>query len=250
MRLQTSAAGLGAARVFVTHIVTVGVMSAALALAVSAAQAQGNGQAQLTKVLAQMDAAAAKFRSAQADFSWDQLTSVVQEHDVQKGTIAFARGAKGTSMVAHVLTEDGQPAPKDVLFKNGQLQLYQPSIKQETVLEAGKNRSTFESYATLGFGGSGKDLAANWNVTYAGTDTIDGVAVTKLDLQPKEPKPTDMFTHVAIWIDPATATSRKQVAYTSSGDTRTALYTNIQMNKVPESAFVLKVPGGTQIIHK
>jgi outer membrane lipoprotein-sorting protein len=214
------------------------------------AQGDGNDRAQLTKVLAQMDAASAKFQSAQADFSWDQLTSVVQEHDVQKGTIAFRRGTKGTAMVAHVLTENGQQAPKDVLFKNGQLELYQPSIKQETVLDAGKNRSTFESYATLGFGGSGKDLAANWNVTDVGTDTVDGVAVTKLNLQPKDPKSTDMFTHVEIWIDPATATSRKQVAYTASGDTRTALYTNIKLNRVPESAFALKIPGGTQVIRK
>jgi outer membrane lipoprotein-sorting protein len=221
-----------------------------MVLATPGAQAQTSNSAQLTKLLGQMDAASAKFRSAQADFSWDQLTVVVQEHDVQKGSIAFQRGPKGTAMVAHVLTEDGQPAPKDVLFKGGQLQLYQPSIKQETVLEAGKNRSSFESYATLGFGGSGKDLSANWNVTYEGTDTVDGTAVTKLDLKPKDPKPTDLFTHIEIWIDPATATSRKQVAYTSSGDTRTALYTNIKLNDVPESAFTLKVPGGTQIIHK
>lgn len=232
----------------------------ALAGAGAGAQARGKpaaggpaanaNDAELTKVLAQMDAAAAKFESAQADFSWDQLTVVVQEHDIQKGNIAFARGAKGTAMVAHVLTEDGQPAPKDVLFKNGQLELYQPSIKQETVLEAGKNRSTFESYATLGFGGSGKDLAANWNVTYEGTDTIAGKPATKLGLAPKQPKPTDMFTHLEIWIDPATATSLKQVAYTGSGDTRTALYSNIVLNKVPESAFALKVPAGTQIIRK
>lgn len=206
--------------------------------------------AQLTKVLAQMDAAAARFQTAQADFSWDQLTAVVQEHDVQKGTIAFRRTAKETAMVAHVKTEEGQPAPKDVLFRDGQLFLYQPSIKQETILQAGKDRNQFESYATLGFGGSGKDLAANWEVTYGGTDTIDGVAVTKLGLAPKHPTATQMFSRIDIWIDPATATSRKQVFYTAGGDTRTAIYTAIKLNSTSESAFTLKVPSDTQIIHK
>lgn len=246
MQVELGSIGVCARLVMVASALSVTAMGAHA----QAQAAAGVNDPRLTKVLAQMDAAAAKFQSAQADFSWDQLTVVVQEHDIQKGNIAFARGAKGTAMVAHVLTEDGQPAPKDVLFKNGQLELYQPSIKQETVLDAGKNRSTFESYATLGFGGSGKDLAANWNVTYEGTDAVDGKPATKLGLAPKQPKSTDMFTHLEIWIDPTTATSLKQVAYTSSGDTRTALYSNIQLNKVPESAFTLKVPAGTQVIRK
>ena len=233
-------------------------VGAVLALAGVAGQAQSasgsqpgaQGDAQLTKVLAQMDAAAAKFQSAQAAFSWDQLTAVVEEHDVQKGTIAFRRSAGETEMVVHVATEDGQPAQKDVLYKNRVLNLYQPSIKQETVLQAGNNRGSFESYATLGFGGSGKDLQANWNVTYEGADTIDGVAVAKLGLAPKHADPNPMFTNIDIWIDPVTATSRKQVFHTPSGDIRTALYTEIKLNSTAESAFVLKVLSGTQVVRK
>lgn len=206
--------------------------------------------AQLAKVLAQMDAAAAKFHSAQANFTWDQLTAVVQEHDVQKGTLAIQRGAGGASMVAHVLTENGQPAPKEVLFRNGELQLYQPAIKQETILSAGANREQFESYATLGFGGSGKDLQANWKVSYEGADTVDGVAVAKLNLLPKNPAPNQMFSRIEIYLDPANDTSRKQIFYTPDGDTRVATYTDIKLNGVPDSAFALKVPKGTQVIRK
>ena len=204
--------------------------------------------AQLTKVLAQLDAAAAKFTTASADFTWDQLTAVVKEHDVQKGTIAFRRGAKGTAMVVHVLTEDGQTRERDVLFQSGVLDLYQPEIHQETTVQAGKNQSQFESYATLGFGGSGRDLQANWNVAYSGAATIDGVPVAHLLLTPKHAAPDQMFLKIEIWIDPATATSRKQVFYAASGDTRTALYTNIVENKTPDSAFKLKIPKGTQIV--
>ena len=221
----------------------------------SAPAAQPGADAQLSKVLAQMDASAAKFRSAQADFSWDQLTAVVQEHDVQKGTIAFRRAGKGgaaggTEMMVHVGTENDQPLPKDVLFRNGQLMLYQPEIKQETILQAGANRAQFESYATLGFGGTGKDLQAQWNVSYEGADTIDGVAVAKLGLTPKHTAPNQMFTHVEMWIDPATATSRKQIFVAAGGDTRTALYTNIRLNNADKDAFTLDVPSGTQVIRK
>lgn len=226
------------------------IMFAGLMLAGIAAQAQGAPDARLTKVLTQMDAASAKFVSAQAQFSWDQLTAVVSEHDVQKGTIAFRRGKGGTMMVVHVMTEDGQPAPKDVLYKNGVLDLYQPSIKQETVVQSGGSRGQFESYATLGFGGSGKDLQAQWNVTYEGAETIGGTAVAKLALAPKKASANEMFSKVEIWIDPATATSLKQVFYTPGGDTRTALYSEIKTNATPENAFAIKVPGGTNIVRK
>ena len=162
--------------------------AAAWGLMMSAAAISAGAQdAQLTKVLSQLDAASARFKSAQADFSQDQYTAIVQEHDVQKGTIAFRRDGGDVEMVLHIKTENDQPAPKDVLYKGGVLDLYQPTIKQETVLSAGKDRESFESYATLGFGASGKALAASWNVAYEGADTIDGTKVDKLNLEPKQP---------------------------------------------------------------
>jgi outer membrane lipoprotein-sorting protein len=228
-----------------------GWMAVGCGLVMSAtALAAGAQDAQLTKVLGQLDAASARFKSAQADFSWDQYTAIVQEHDVQKGTIAFRREGDDVEMVVHVKTENGQPAPKDVLYKGGELDLYQPTIKQETVISAGKDRESFESYATLGFGASGKALAASWNVSYEGTDTVDGTKVDKLNLVPKHPSANQMFTHIEIWIDPETATSKKQVFYTSSGDTRTTLYSGLKMNSAQQSLFTLKVPHGTNVIHK
>src|SRR5271154_3088928 len=171
--------------------------------------------AELQKVLADMDAAAAKFQSAQADFVWDQYTAVVQSHDYQKGTIAFRRVGNSTEMVAHVKTENDQPAPKDVLYKGGELDFYQPSLKQETILNAGAN---VERYLTLGFGGSGKDLAANWNIAYQGTETIDGVETAKLDLTPKQPAANNEFTHITVWVDAKRAISLKQQVFQESGD--------------------------------
>jgi outer membrane lipoprotein-sorting protein len=205
---------------------------------------------ELTKVLSELDTAAAQFQSAQADFAWDQFTAVVQDHDVQKGTIAFRRGAKSVAMIAHVQTDNGQPSPKDVLFKNGEVELYQPLIKQETILSAGANRQQYESYSTLGFGGSGHDLTAQWNVVYQGMEKIDGVETAKLDLTSKHPSPNPMFTHITIWVDPAHSTSLKQVFFEPSGDMRTATYTNIQMNRAPDNLFELKVPKGTNVIRK
>lgn len=215
---------------------------AAMAMCGVAAFAQN---ADLQKVLSQMDAASVKFQSAQADFSFDLYTAVVQSHDVQTGTIAFRRAGGATQMVMHVKTDEGQPSLKDVLYKNGELDYYQPTVKQETILKGGSN---YERYFTLGFGGSGKDLEANWNIKYLGTESIGGVETAKLDLTPKAP--SDQFQHITVWIDAKRGVSLKQQVFQDSGDWRTAVYSNIRLNDVPASAFTLQVAPGTQVSTK
>lgn len=201
--------------------------------------------ADLQKLLSQMDAASSKFQSAQADFTADSYTAVVQSHDVQKGTIAFRRAGNATEMIMHVKTDEDQPSLKDVLYKTGELDYYQPTVKQETILKAGTN---YERYLTLGFGGSGKDLSANWNINYQGNETIDGVETAKLDLTPKTP--SDQFTHITVWIDPKRGVSLKQQVFQESGDWRMAAYSNIKLNEVPASAFALQIAPGTQVSTK
>jgi len=201
--------------------------------------------ADLRQVLNQMDAASARFQSAQADFVADTYTSVVQGHDIQKGTIAFRRVGPRTEMVMHVKTDDGQPSLKDVLYKKGELAYYQSLVKQETILKASSN---YERYLTLGFGGSGKQLAADWNIKYLGKETVGGVETAKLDLTPKTP--SDQFAHIIIWVNTGNGIALKQEVFQESGDWRTAVYSNIRLNDVPASAFKLKIAPGTQVARK
>jgi outer membrane lipoprotein-sorting protein len=196
------------------------------------------------KVLAQMDAASAKFHSTQADFKWDVLQSVVNEHDIQSGTVYFERHGDSTSMAAYIK----QPAEKTVFFDGSTLTLLQPEIKQETLFSAGSNRGQYESFLTLGFGGSGKDLQSNWMVTCQGMESVDGTQTAKLELKPKQQSVANMFSHVTVWIDPARSLGIKQVFYEPSGDNRTATYTNIKYNeKIPADIFKPKDKGYTVI---
>jgi outer membrane lipoprotein-sorting protein len=81
-------------------------------------------------------------------------------------------------------------------------------------------------------------------------EVIDGVQTVKLDLTPKNTTGNQMFTHITIWVDPARAISLKQIFFQESGDTRTATYSNIQMNQVPANAFAIKTAPGTQTTRK
>src|ERR1700683_4101352 len=135
----------------------------------------------LEAVLKKMDAAAAGFHSAQADFEWDQYQKVVDETDVQKGTIYFRRSGQQIEMMAHVK----DPDQKYVLYKDGKLQVYQPKIEQLIVHDLGNNRGDLAPYLVSGSGGSGQDLTKTFDVTYDGDETVGGIAAGRLVLVPK-----------------------------------------------------------------
>ena len=223
-----------------------------LSLPTGAQTPSAASSADLEKVISQLNAAAAKFESAEADFTWDQFQAVVQDHDLQTGTIYYERKKGGSTRVAAYLKQDnGKPAPKTVVFDGGVANFYEPGIKQLTVIRAGDNRSQWESFLTLGFGGSGTDLKVNWKVSLLGTENMDGVPVAKLDLVPVQQSVANMFTHVTIWIDPAKGLSHKQIFYQPSGDLRTATYTNIRYNlPIAADVFQLKLPPGTTRVEK
>ena len=224
----------------VTNRMKIVALGAAMALLLPLVALGQNSE--LQKVLNQLDGASLRFKSAQADFTADSYTAVVDNHSIQKGTIAFQRKGDKVEMMMHVRTEDGQPSEKYVLYKNGQLNYYQPALKQETILKGGSN---YDRYFSLGFGGSGQALKRDWNIKYEGTEQVNGTETAKLDLTPKQP--SDQFTHIIIWVDAKRGVSLRQEVFQSSGDTRTAIYSNIKMNDVPDSAFELHVASGTQV---
>ncbi|MHB8392287.1 MAG: LolA family protein, partial [Acidobacteriaceae bacterium] len=205
----------------------------------------------LNHVLAEMDASAAKFRSAQANFQWDQFEMVVQSTDTQTGVIYYEGSGDHTRVALDIEKADGQPAKKTIVYSGGVLQFYQPQIDQMTVFHTRDKQSQYESYLTLGFGGSGSDLKKSWDITYQGMETIDGVETAKLDLVSKDAGVRANFSRVTIWVDPTRDVSLKQILYEPSGDTRTAYYKDIQYNKkVSASVFKIKTDSKTQVVQK
>ena len=197
----------------------------------------------LERVLSDMDREAATFKSAESEFVWDQFSKVVNDHDFQKGTIYYRLNGKEVQMAADIK----DPAKKYVLFSNGKVDVYQPDIEQVTEYSAGKNKSDFESFLVLGFGGRGHDLQKSFDVTYAGEETVGGVKAAKLTLTHKTQKVRPMFSQILLWIDPSRGVSVQQQFIEPSGDYRLAKYSNIKLNqKLGDDAFKLKTTGKTK----
>jgi len=199
----------------------------------------------LEAILGSMDRAAANFHTAQTDFVWDQYQKVVNEHDLQKGTMYFRRQGNDVQMSADITVPD----KKYVLFTQGIMRLYQPKIDQVTEYDAGKNKGDFETFLVLGFGGSGSELQKSFEVKYAGMEQVQGINAGKLELTPKSQKVHNMFSTITLWIDPARGVSVQQKFQEPSGDYRLATYSNIQLNKkLSGDIFKLKTTPKTKTV--
>src|SRR5215472_16476112 len=214
-----------------------------------------DNSASLESVLQRMDAASANFRTAPAEFEWDNYQRVIDEIvDVQTGTIYYRRESKDIEMMANVKkagssASSTKPEPKFVLFSEGKVRMYEPKIDRVTVYNLGKDKADLESYVVLGFGGSGQDLQKAFDVSYQGTEKIGDVNAAKLQLIPKSEGVKKYYNRMVLWIDPDKGVSVQQQFFTPQGDYRLCKYTGIKMNeKVSDEVFKLKTTGKTQTI--
>ena len=217
----------------------------------------------LEAVLSQMNAASAKFTSAQADLRQELFTKIVQDTQTQTGQIYVLRKSGNTQMGMKMFPADAKPGAQPIQvveFKDGKLRMLNTSTRQiEQFTTSGKNQGVAETVMTLGFGGSGTDLAKAWNITDLGTEKIsDGgnqVETEKLDLVSKDEGIRKNYSRITVWIDPARGVSLKQLFYdasggTPTGDTRTVYYTNIRLNQtVPVNQFVINCKGCNVVQH-
>jgi outer membrane lipoprotein-sorting protein len=215
-------------------------------------------QKELQEVLHQLDIAAARFQSTSADVEIEIVQqNPVYEKDIQKGSVYYERSPKAFQMSAHFLKEaddvtngkaDFKDVPKTYVYSGGAFRLYEKKIDQLTTLT---KAAQYESWFMLGFGASGKDLAKKWNITYVGTEKIDGVNTAQLELVPIEEAIRKNLPKVTIWIDPARDVNLKQVFDQGAGQSRTCIYSNIKVNQqLPADAFNLGTDSKTQYVNR
>ena len=221
-------------------------LSAAVVAPAAAQPKPGN----LDLVLHQLDEGAARFRSAEADLRWDFYERVVRQTTTQTGSIFFKRENGKTIMGAKLLP----PSARFLEYREGFLRIFDPGTNHITIISTKDNQAQAESLLTLGFGGSGTDLAKAWTISDLGTETIsDGekmVPTAKLDLVSKNQSIRNMFTHIIVWIDTSRGISLKQQLFTPSEDQRTSTYTHIRYNQPVNMAPYAIKPGKNPTIDR
>jgi len=147
------------------------------------------------------------------------------------------------SMGVHMSEHNGKPSGKAYTFIGGTCKLFEPGPNQVTTFaKAGR----WESYVILGFGASGKELQAKWDIKYLGSESLNGVKTEHLELVAKDPDVRKNLSKVNIWLDADHAVSLKQVLTFSSTSTYVAQYSNFKFNpSLTGDAFSFKTNGQT-----
>ncbi len=192
-------------------------------------------QAQPTTTLEKLDAASARFTSAEAKVQREAYTAFIKETVTTQGSTYFIRDKGGKTQMGLATTG---PGARTIEYKDGTVRDYNPAAGcYDSVTKPG-----IDTYLTLGFGGSGKDLARAWDVTDLGPDTIGGVKVEKLDLVPKDASVRQNINKVSLWVDLDRDVTYKQIFFSPNGDRNTATYSDIHMTK-PSSFKAYEIKG-------
>lgn len=193
----------------------------------------------LQDVLSRMDDAAASFHALSADVTSVQHTAVINEDEVDTGTMLVKRSKHDMRM----LLEFTAPDRKSVTVHEHKLEIYLP--KQQTIEEydISNYRELLNEFLLIGFGTSGKDLAGSYTMKVLGRDPVAGRTATRLELIPKTAEVLKNLKKLELWIPESDVYPIQQKFYLTAGDYKLVTYTNVRVNpQLSDSDLKLKVP--------
>jgi outer membrane lipoprotein-sorting protein len=198
----------------------------------------------LPGILAKMDAASATFKGAKADLKRITYNAAVDINNEVSGTMVLKRAAPhDIRTLVHLTAPDEQ----QLFLGNGVADIYYPRPNTIQERKIGKLQSLFEQYYLLAFGASGKDLAANYDVSYVGTETLGGESTVHLLLIPKSAEVKKNFTKIELWLTEAKAIPKQLKLTTPSKDSTTFVYSNVILNpKISDSDLKLVTKKGVK----
>ena len=201
----------------------------------------GIGQAQsVDAVLARMDEAAPKFHAVSADVEMITYTAIISDKTDESGTLKMQRLKSGD--VRAILDFPGQSDAREIAFLGKIARIYYPNAKTYQDFDVGKNTDVLNQFLLLGFGSSGKDIAANYDITAEGAEKVAGQDTTKLALVPKNPQVKDRLDKIEVWIPDNASYPVQQQFYEPSGNYRIVTYTNVKLNPPIKGTLELKLP--------
>ncbi len=149
------------------------------------------------------------------------------------------------------LIDFAAPDPHTVALEGTTAQIYYPKIKTVQEYQVGKKRDLFDQVFLLGFGGSGKELSAAYEITLiAPEETVNGEKTVHLQLVPKQKEVLSFLRKVDLWLSAATGYPVQQKGVQPSGDSTLLAYSGLKLNpNISDGALKLKLPKGVQKVY-
>jgi len=193
----------------------------------------------LEAVLARIDKAGAAFKGMSAQARRLSHTDVINEDNVDSGTMLLKRSrARDMRMLVNLT----QPDPKTVALQGRKLEVYYPKMKTVQEYDVGKSRELLDQFFLLGFGTSRADLLSAYTIRLVGQDTVDGQKTERLELIPKSKEVRQHLNRLELWISEG-GYPIQQKFYLPGGDYMLVTYSDMKINPdLPEAALKLQLP--------
>ncbi|NLT67125.1 MAG: outer membrane lipoprotein carrier protein LolA [Acidobacteria bacterium] len=214
-----------------------------LASAVEPAQAQENPE--LNKVFAQMEKVGKGFRSFTAKIAKKKYTAILKEFDeTETGEFCYGRAADGSALIREDITA---PVRRILTIKGELATVFWPNSRQAKILNLGKNKDKAE-YLAIGIGQSPAKLRENYDITYQGTESVDGAPCSVLLLRPKDKRTAAIYSLITMWVEKSSGITSQYKLQEPNNDYLLVNFTDEKLNaRIPDSKFEQKIPNGVEI---
>ncbi len=214
--------------------------SIALLAIAAAAPACAQPSSGLDAVLLRIDKAGAAFRGMSAHVRRVAHTAVINQDDVDVGTVRLKRARPHD---LRMLVEITGPDPKTVAFQGRKIEFYYPKIRTVQEFDVGKSRELVDQFFLLGFGASRAELLASYQVRLAGPETVDGRPTQLLELIPKSKEVLQHLIKFEMWVGEDGYPVQQKFYTVPKGDYQLATYSDVKINPdLPDSALKLQLP--------
>jgi outer membrane lipoprotein-sorting protein len=206
----------------------------------------GEPEDKLESVLNRMEKASRNLQSFVAEITMTQFTAILEQFDrPERGKFFFKRADNGSALIRLEIVNPGE---RILTIQNDEALSYQPKINSATKYRLGKNKDKAE-YLALGIGQSPKNLNKTFNIAYRGRENVHGTACSILELKPKDPKASAIFSAITLWIKDFTGVSTRMKLEEPFGDYVLITFSNEQLNTgIDDSKFRQILPGNVDLL--
>ncbi len=251
VKLEMSSGSRLATRVIITGLLllmSAGSVTIRPVLGNEVVTAAGMAQQTLNTILNRMEKAHQEMKSLRAEMVQQKTNAQIGISDNEYGSLIYKPSAgrnKGRLRINY-----SRPSNDVIAIVGESVVFYQPRINQvfkSTLAKASKGK--VGGYTQLiGLDGSVKSLAGSYNIEQVRDETIGGQATTMLRLTPKS---GGQFTSIEIWVSQASWIPAQWKLIEKNGDYTVISLRSIQLNTaIPDSAFVVNLPGGVKVVDK
>jgi hypothetical protein len=203
--------------------------------------------ADLNAVYGRIDAAARNFKGIAADVSNIEYTALVDDKNVETGTIKLLRAGDGTHMLVNL---KGAGAGQIVSLDAHKGRVYNPVANIVDEWDITGKQATVNQWLLLGFGATSAELKANYEIAYGSAEKIGSQQTSRIVLVPKTADARKDLKQAELWIadnGPDSGLALQQKFLLPSGNYRLVTYSNMKPGAPPEKDLELKLAKGVQI---